>query len=200
MSRTALILLLSLLANSTTAVEITPLSGTQGGGVLTHIASGDTLQLQDTPTHGVIFGWQLNHEQEIELLYSRQQTRLQSNNSAIPQSDLFALDIHTLHLGGTVLSETTHQLQGFLSGGLGITRYTPALFAANSETRASLSLGIGAKWMPLKSIGLRLEARGYGSLFNDNTSIFCSGGCTLSVSGDLLSQYAIFAGIIIRLE
>jgi hypothetical protein len=200
MGRTALILLLSLLASSATAVEITPLGGTQGGGVLTHIASGDTLQLQEAPTQGLILGWKLNREQEMELLYSRQQTRLQSNNPAIPQSDLFALDIHTLHLGGTVLSETTHQLQGFLSGGLGITRYTPALSGANSETRASLSLGIGAKWMPVKNVGLRLEARGYGTLFNSNTSIFCSGGCTLSVSGDLLSQYALFAGVIIQLE
>jgi opacity protein-like surface antigen len=200
MGRNALALFLSLLTTSAIAVEITPLGGTQGGGVLTHIASGETLKLQEAPTQGLIIGWKLNREQEMELLYSRQQTRLQSSNSAIPQSDLFDLDIHTLQLGGTVLSETTHQLQGFLSGGLGITHYTPALSGADSETRASLSLGIGAKWMPVKNVGLRLEARGYGTLFNSTTSIFCSGGCTLSVSGDLLSQYALFAGIIIRLE
>lgn len=167
---------------------------------MTHIASGDTLQLRDAATQGIIIGWPLNHEQEMELYYSRQNTQLQSNNPAIPQDDLLALDIHTLHLGGTVLSEPAHQLRGFLSGGLGITHYTPTLSGAQSETRASLSLGIGAKWMPSKNIGLRLEARGYGTLFNSTTSIFCSGGCTLSVSGDLLSQYALFAGVVIRLE
>lgn len=200
MLRTVLLLLFSLLACNADALEITPLGGTQGGGSVTHIASGESLQLQDAAIEGVIIGWPLNHEQEMELYYSRQSTRLQSNNPAIPQSDLLALDIHTLQIGGTVLSEPVHQLRGFLSGGLGITHYAPALSGANSETRASMSLGIGAKWMPTKNIGLRLEARGYGTLFNSTTSIFCSGGCTLSVSGDLLSQYALFAGLVIRLE
>jgi hypothetical protein len=200
MHRTATLLLFSLLACDAGALELTPLGGTQGGGAVTHIASGESLQLRDAATQGIIIGWPLNHEQEMELYYSRQSTQLQSNNPAIPQDDLLALDIHTLHLGGTVLSEPVHQLRGFLSGGLGITHYAPSLSGANSETRASMSLGIGAKWMPSKNIGLRLEARGYGTLFNSTTSIFCSGGCTLSVSGDLLSQYALFAGLVIRLE
>jgi opacity protein-like surface antigen len=194
------LLLATLFTSHALAIDITPLGGTQGGGSLRHIASDETLQFKDATTRGVILGWELDHRRELELLYQHQESSLESGSSAIPEGDLLTLESHTLQLGGTVLSEERHRLRGFLSGGIGFTHYTPSIAGAGSETRPSLSLGVGAKWMPTRNIGLRLEARGYGTLFNSNSAIFCSGGCTLAVSGDLLSQYALFAGMIIRLE
>ncbi|MCW8918414.1 MAG: hypothetical protein OQL08_06325 [Gammaproteobacteria bacterium] len=196
----ALLLLTGLFANPLFAIDITPFGGSQGGGALRHIASEAMLHFEESPTRGVIFGWGIDHERELELLYQWQETTLRSDNSAIPEADLLTLEMHTLQLGGTVLSEERHHLRAFLSGGLGLTHYAPAASAASSETRPSLSLGIGAKWMPTRTLGVRLEARGYGTLFNSNTTLFCSGGCTIAVSGDLLSHYALFAGVVIRLE
>jgi hypothetical protein len=196
----ALLLLVGLFAAQARAIDITPLGGSQGGGSLRHIASDETLHFAQSPMRGLLLGWELDPERDLELLYQRQATTLRSDNSAIPEADLLALEIHTLHLGGTVLSAERHHLRAFLSGGLGLTHYAPALGGASSETHASLSLGVGAKWLPTRNLGLRLEARGYGTLFNHNTTIFCSGGCRFSVSGDLLSHYTLFTGIIIRLE
>lgn len=194
------VLILSLCSPALLASELTLLGGTQGGGDLNHIDTSSTLHFAQAPTRALILGWPLDHNRDMELFYSQQQTRLGGGSSAVPTADQFEVDIHYLHLGGTVLSEERYGWQGFLSGGLGLTHFSPALGGAAAENRASMSLGLGARWMPNPRFGLRLESRLYGSLFNSNTTIFCSGGCQLSVSGDLLSQYAIFAGVVVRLD
>ncbi|MEN8169402.1 MAG: hypothetical protein ABFS08_04185 [Pseudomonadota bacterium] len=195
-----LTLLLSLFSAGAVALDITLLYGSQGGGLLNHIDSDSTLELEESPGRALILGIPYSADQDLELFYSRQQTRLQGDTMVVPSEDLFDLDIHYLHLGGTVLSEEYHKLQGFISGGLGLSHFSPALDGVAAENRLSMSLGLGARWMPTKRVGLRVETRFYGTLFNSNTTIFCSGGCQFTISGDLLSQYALFAGLVLRLD
>ncbi len=200
MSRCFLSLLLTLFAVALPAAELTLLSGAQGGGRLNHIDTSSTLRFEQTPSRALILGWPVSHHQDMEIFYSQQQTRLIDGSAAVPAQALFDIDVHYLQLGGTVLSEQRYGWQGFLSGGLGLTHFSPSLGGATAENRASMSLGLGARWMPHDHVGLRLESRLYGSLFNSNSAIFCSGGCQVSVSGDLLSQYAIFAGLVVRFD
>lgn len=195
-----LTLLLSLFSAGAVALDITLLYGSQGGGHLDHIDSGNTLRLEESPGRALIIGAPYSADQDLELFYSRQQTRLQGDAMAVPPEELFDLDIHYLHLGGTVLSEKHHKLQGFISGGLGLSHFSPALDGVTAENRLSMSLGLGARWMPTKRVGLRVETRFYGTLFNSNATVFCSGGCQFTISGDLLSQYALFAGLVLRLD
>jgi len=197
MSRLLSLLLFPAIAGAT---DFTLFSGTQGGGALDHIASGGTLSIAQAPVHGLILGLPIDSEREYELFYSRQLTRLQEGAVAVPAQELIDLDIHYLHLGGTVLSEPWHDWQGFLSGGLGVTYFSPSLSGAGPETRPSMSYGLGARWMPTPRLGLRLEARLLGSLFNSNTRVFCSGGCAFSIDGDLLTQYAVMGGVVVRLD
>lgn len=190
----------ALLCGLARAGEVTLLSGWQGGGALQHIDSDSTLSIAQAPVNGVILGTPLNDEQVLELFYSRQLSRLQASEVAVPQAELIGLDIHYLHLGGTAVTEEYGGWQGFVSGGLGLTHFSPALSGAEAETRPSMSLGLGASWMATRHVGLRLEARLFGSLFNSHTRIFCSGGCDFQVEGDMLSQYALFAGVVLRLD
>lgn len=192
--------LLALFSSTTLALDLTPFYGSQGGGDLNHIDSDSTLSLKTTSARGLILGWPISSYQDEELFYSEQQTRLQQGDVAVPPEDLITLEIRTLQLGGTVLSDEYHGLQGFLSGGLGITHYSPSLSGAAAETRPSLSLGLGARWMPTARVGLRLEGRLLGSLFNSDTTVFCSGGCSFSISGELLRQYVLFTGLVVRLD
>lgn len=195
-----LALVLSLSSSTLLATELTLLGGSQGGGNLNHIDTNSTLHFEQAPARALILGWPLDHNRDLELFYSQQLTRLGDGSSAVPAADQFDVDIHYLHMGGTVLSEELYGWQGFLSGGLGLSHFSPSLGGASAENRASMSLGLGARWMPHSRVGLRLESRLYGTLFNSNTAIFCSGGCQVSVSGDLLSQYAFFAGVVVRLD
>lgn len=194
-----LLLLLGSFSSLVTAAEVSLLYGTQGGGELEDDVTGTTLKLAEKPVRAVVIGMPYNDEKELELFYSRAQTHLHES-SALSNVTLSSLDIHYLHAGGTVLSESFDGWQGFLSGGLGITHFSPLDSDLHSETRASMSVGVGARWMPTRNVGLRLETRLYGTLFNSNTSVFCSGGCVLTVSGDLLTQYAVFAGVVFRFE
>ncbi len=189
-----------LLATSAVAAEFTLMPGTQGGGRLQHIVTEDDLHFATTPARALIVGAPLSSFQDMELFYSQQQTRLEQDGATVPGHQLFDLDVHYLHLGGTVLSERLHGLQGFLSGGLGVSHLSPSLGGASAETRTSMSVGLGARWMPTERVGLRLEGRLFGTLFNSNTTIFCSGGCSFSINGDLLSQYGLFAGLVVRLD
>ncbi|MGO9036463.1 MAG: hypothetical protein ACLQKH_00610 [Steroidobacteraceae bacterium] len=45
--------------------------------------------------------------------------------------------------------------------------------------------------------GLRIEARGYGILINNNGSIFCGGtrGCTVAISGTALFEGELLMGV-----
>ena len=193
------LLLLGLFPSAVSAVDISLLSGSQGGGHIEHISTGSTLNFADDSVNALIFSIPRHDNRDMELLYSRQKTRLEEA-SAVPAGELIALDVHYLHLGGTVFSEEFNGVSGFLSGGLGVTRFNPSPGGAVSENRASLSLGMGARWMPTSRVGLRLEGRLFGTLFNSNTAVFCSGGCTFAVSGELLTQYALFGGLVIHFD
>ena len=47
-------------------------------------------------------------------------------------------------------------------------------------------------------VGIRLDARWFGTLFNGSGSAFCSGGaCAINVQGDMFSQFVANGGIIV---
>jgi len=47
-------------------------------------------------------------------------------------------------------------------------------------------------------VALRLEARGYATLVNSSGGLFCSGGCTLQIEGDTLTQGEVQLGLSFR--
>jgi opacity protein-like surface antigen len=83
----------------------------------------------------------------------------------------------------------------FVSGGLGFTYMDPDYSGFDSALRASLSLGVGLKYRITDDIAFRLETRGLATMFNNNSAIFCSGGCTLAVNGNFILQGEVFAGV-----
>jgi hypothetical protein len=76
-----------------------------------------------------------------------------------------------------------------------VTVLSPGLDGLSTETQPSINLGVGYA-LPLgKSLGLRFEGRGYFTLIDSSGSFFCSGGCTVSISGQVLSQGELMAGL-----
>jgi hypothetical protein len=51
-----------------------------------------------------------------------------------------------------------------------------------------------------KHVGLRFEVRGYGTLINNDSALFCSDnvGCVATINGDALYQGEALAGLSIR--
>lgn len=186
-------------------LEITPVAGLRfGGGNVNTSVQGDfepgaNFELDDTASFGIHVGYPVG-EGEIELLYARQQTRLQS---AEPFAGLpvFDLTVDIWQLGGNYFFlDEDARLRPYVGVGLGLTRLVPEPSGWSDETRFSASFGAGAKLWLGGHFGLRAEARGFFTVFGTDNESFCSstGSCGFVGTSQLMSQVDLRAGLILR--
>ncbi len=102
-------------------------------------------------------------------------------------------------MGGTYFFDEVGR-GGYVVGGIGATTARPDRDGLNSETFLSGNLGIGYLHPLGKHVGLRVEARGYGILINNNSSLFCGNatGCVAAIKGDALYQGEVLIGVSVR--
>lgn len=175
------------------ANEIYLLKGYQGGGEFEGDA-GEKFKLDEDDALGVALNIDLDKRRELEFSYSRQSTSL-LDKSTNPSSSLFDVDIDYLQMGGTVLIEDNSGWRSFLLGGFGLTHFSPS-GGFDSETKFSLSLGLGLKKQLSRRLMLRADARVYGTFFDSGSSIFCSNGnCLIRVESSIETQYQINIGL-----
>lgn len=193
----ALLVVLPAPVRAAWSVELTPFAGFRFGGTFTDNTTGIDLDVDEGGIFGVILGLPATPESDYELFYSFQKTELKGGG-ILSGDTLFDLDIHYLHVGGTYLFQG-EKVRPFISGGLGLTYFSPDAPGLDSKVYFSLSLGGGAKIPISKRVGLRLEGRGFMTILPDNTDIFCvsSGGaaCAVKVQGDVFGQFELLAGI-----
>jgi hypothetical protein len=193
----ALLIFLPTSVRADWGVQLTPFAGFRFGGGFTDNATGLDLDVDEGESFGLILDVQATHETEYELFYSLQKTELKGEG-VLSGDTLFDLDIHYLQIGGTYLFPG-ERVRPFVSGGLGLTYFSPDGPGVDSEIYFSLSLGGGAKIPISKRVGLRFEVRGFLTILPDDTEIFCvsSGGaaCAVRVNGDVFGQVLLLAGI-----
>ena len=182
--------------------EITPFAGYTWGGEFTDSVTGTTLNVDETDNYGVMLDINMvdikqEEQSQIELYFSHQATKLRTDNGLFTGNPLFNLDINYYHIGGTYGADLG-KVRPFLVGTLGVTYMDPQGPGLNSLTKFSLSLGGGVKLFATGHVGLRLEGRWFGTLFNGSGSAFCTDEkCAINVQGDLFSQFVANAGLII---
>ncbi len=159
-----------------------------------------TARLRDGSAFSLALDHGIDAQRQLQFFLSRHNTGLR-----LAQGGTLPLRVLMLHVGGTnFFNDTDGKRFGrigegpYAVGGLGVSRMDPGLDGFFAETRPSMNLGFG--WMyPLGStLALRLEARGYLTLIKGSGSLFCSGGCTLKVSGDTLTQGELLIGLTAR--
>jgi len=183
---------------SSYAVEIIPLFGLRGGGEFIDVQTDKKRTLESSDTYGLILSFPYERGKTFEVYYSHQATQLNSLTLSSPAPagvTNIPITIDYLHFGGTAPISEDKNLQTFVSGGLGFTYLSPDFPDAQSDLRASLSIGLGLRWPATERIALRLEARGLATMYNNNSAIFCNGGCTIKVSGNFFMQGEVFAGL-----
>ncbi len=182
---------LLLLPMSAIALEVTPMGGYRFGGQAEAV-TGETLKFNETGSFALALDFDYQRNKQIELFWSHQQTTLTSSSGI----KVFDSGIDYIHIGGTVLFPNENFIP-YAVGGLGVTHFSPDN-GYNSETRFSLSFGGGAKFFLLDRVGLRLEGRGYATLFPNEGYAFCGdGGCNIAISSDVLFQFEGLAGVIL---
>ena len=181
--------------------ELTPFAGFGTGGEFDDTTSGASLDLDDGAGFGLILDIQESANTQWEVLYSLQATEADTTGLPISGSS-FDLDVHYLQGGGTYLFDG-NAARPFLAATIGASHFEPGLSGIDSETFFAFSIGTGLQIRPNEKFGIRLEARGYGTLLDSNSDLFCQSGpagavCAVRVDGSVLWQFYAMAGFVFR--
>lgn len=181
--------------------EITPYGGYRFGGSFKDIDLDLSADVDDSAAYGLILNLRESGNTQWELIYSRQSTAVDTTEFTYPDPSL-DVDFQNLQIGGTYMGEG-QLARPYVAATLGGTYISPSAADLDSDTFWSFSIGGGLQVFPTKRIGLRLEARAWGTLLSSSSSLFCSSGplggaCAIAVDGDALWQIETFAGVVFR--
>jgi opacity protein-like surface antigen len=184
-----------------TAIELTPFGGFRFGGTFEIEESPDSYDIEDSASYGVILNFPHRANTRWEVLYARQSTEADYSDPASGNARL-DIDSHILQIGGTYQFES-EGVQPYLAATIGGTHVRASANGSESDTFFSGSLGLGLLIAPNSRVGLRLEARGHMTFTNSSTDLLCvsgpeGAGCAIQVTGDVLTQFETFAGVVIR--
>lgn len=156
--------------------------------------TGSSVSLADHGAFALTADLLADEGSQYELFYSREATGL-SGNAGVPHTKV---TVEYLHLGGTLLLDDEPKVKPYIVGGLGIARFTPGA-EGSTDTRFSASLGLGLRWPVTRHFSVRLEGRGFVTLVNPDTAVFCRSDqngllCRIHGSGQTFFQGEFLAG------
>ncbi len=144
--------------------ELTPVAGWRFDGEFN--VDGDFLDERDVrvdegASFGIIFDIPLNPNWQIELLANRQDSEFIVDAGLFtPEQSLGDVTVDIVN-AGLLYQWGPGQVQGFVSGGLGIARIEPDRPNVEAESRFAGNFGGGVKVFFAENVGLRFEGRGY---------------------------------------
>jgi hypothetical protein len=181
--------------------ELTPYGGFRFGGTFESQDDDDSVALDDHASAGLIFNLREGSQTQWEVIYSHQRTTGDTAGLTgfAPSTDF---EIDYLQGGGTYLG-LADGVRPFVAMTLGGARVSPQAPELDSDTFWSFSIGGGLQLQPSARIGIRLEARAWGTLIESDTRLFCRSGfegafCAIRVEGTVLWQLETFAGVVFR--
>ena len=176
-------------------VEITPLVGYQFGGKIT--VQRGSLNIKDDLNYGVILNITVRPNTQVELSYSRQDTRVEFRGVGFENVNIDA-SVEYWQIGGLV-EYPKDRVRPFGVFTLGATHFNPKATGVSSVWRFSGTIGGGVKVFLSSNIGLRLQGRLLLPYMTGGSSIFCGlpGGCYVTLGGTVLIQADVTAGLIL---
>lgn len=179
--------------------EVTPFAGFRTGGTFTDEDSGAELELNDSGSYGLILNMRESWNTEWELLYNHQSTDFDTGPGT-----RIDIDIDYLQIGGTYIgTDIEGPARPYLAATIGLAHLDPRAANLPSDTYFAFSIGGGWKFFPTSRLGLRLEGRFYGTVIDSDSKIFCASGpsggtCLINTKADVLWQFELLAGAIVR--
>jgi outer membrane protein with beta-barrel domain len=176
-----------------TMFEITPFVGFRMGGDFDVANSDASANVDDHGAFSLALAYRRDEASQYELIYARQESRLEKNSPLAPLD----VNVEYLHLGGTLGVNEEMLLRPYITGTLGLTRFT--LQSGTDDTRFSVSLGAGFRVPVTQHFGLRFEARGFLTLIDTDSALFCASGsfggvCSIRSRGSTFTQFEVMAG------
>jgi hypothetical protein len=183
--------------------ELTPFAAWRGGGEFSDTQSSASIDLRESSAFGVTFNGVVQQNTQWEVFYGRQSTEADPMGT-LPGTAVFDMDVDTLHVGGTYLFDGDTVVP-FIAMTLGASRYDPHSAGFSAKTFVSGSFGGGWKFSIARNIGIRAEARAYGTLIDSDNRLFCesdggAGSCLIILEGEILWQWEARIGLTLRFD
>jgi Outer membrane protein beta-barrel domain len=184
--------------------ELTPFVGGRVGGsfdVVNPDNGESSVDLGSGASFGLDLGMYRDSQSFYELLYSTQKAGIDSRD---PLLDGIDVSIDYLQFGGTAFfPQDSNIYVPYLSLTIGATFMRPDDDDYDSETKFSGSIGGGFRFPINDNVGLNLGVRGYLTLLDSDTQLFClsdaeGAGCLLKSSGSTLFQAEAQLGLSVR--
>lgn len=179
-------------------VDVTPFVGYRTGDDFDlEDADGtkSSADVDDGASYGIDLGLYRDRHSFYELLYSRKQGDLDFELETAPDAELTT---EYYHFGGTLLFADEGYLVPWLSLTIGATRLS-ASGPYDSETRFSTSLGGGVRLPFNDQVSANLGLRGYLTLLDSESDIFCVGSgdlnCLVRSTGSTYLEFEASLGI-----
>jgi opacity protein-like surface antigen len=173
--------------------------GYRMGGGLEDQDTGEDRDLDDSSSFAVSLElrYAQGDDRYYQLWYSRQATDVDNGDQD------FDADVEYLHIGGTLPFGGWEHAQPYFAAGIGATRFSASIPDADDSTRFSGSMAFGLEIPLATHAAIRLEARGYLTAVDTDTSFFCRsddgvGACRIVASGSAVFQAEMLAGILVR--
>ena len=178
--------------NSSSKLNLTLYGGYRGGGSFQQETSPfASIDMKSSASGALAFNFAVDAMRQGQLFVSYQSTDIEASGST-PQ---VPLTVTYVHFGGTNYFEGNIGRGAYVVGGIGATWLSPSLTGLSSEVRPSLNLGLGWEWPITGALSFKAEVRGYFTLINSSSALFCSGGCVVAIKGDGLGQVEGLLGL-----
>jgi opacity protein-like surface antigen len=194
--------LLALLGASPLAaqtLELTPHYGYRVGGGFDNFYTGESINLRDSESFGFSLNYDLDvlGETQLEFVWSQQETEVDVRG--LLEQQLLDVDVDYFHVGALRHFGLDDDVRPFLVGTIGATHFSPKGEDISSDTRFSLAIGGGVKFMAGERVGIRLQARAFATYVDSSAAIGCGpGGCIFGFGGNVVWQGDFTAGVILR--
>ena len=183
--------------------EITPYGAYSFGGTFNDTETGASVDIKDSASAGLILNFRESANTQWEVLYSLQPAEADVTGLANATSPL-DIDVHYLQAGGTYQGDGD-TIRPYLALTAGAAHYDVKTDGFDSDTFFSFSIGPGLQIRPDSRLGIRLEARLFGTFVKSGSTLFCqsnpgggTAGCAFTVTGEILWQVQAMAGLVFR--
>jgi hypothetical protein len=189
-------------------IDLTAMYGHRWGG---HVDTGlGAFRTGTAPSWFFALDYPLGPATWLELSYGRQDGELNYDPNRRSEYKITDMSVNHWQIGG-VRGIRRGNLIPFVSASLGVTYFSPSaaefeedgeIYALDSATRFSLTLGVGAKafFGKAQRFGARLHFKTMPSFYDTWGSLwFGTGGASVGVSGSAIWQWELSGGLVVRL-
>jgi opacity protein-like surface antigen len=174
--------------------ELTPFIGYMAGGSFQDPQDETDRDLDSGTAFGLVFDIAQDADRHYEFLYTHQSSKLDGAAGA------FDMQVQYLQIGGTVTDPDYRHVIPYFGATIGATRFSPDAGGLDDETKLSFSLGGGARVPITDHLALRFDVRGYLTVLDSESDIFCistaqNNLCRVRVKSDAFLQYSGSLGL-----